>query len=41
MQGGNFIDLKGIGEIDSTSIMKKMKALEEQFLTSAVNFNEI
>lgn len=26
---GNFIDLRGIGEVDSTSIMKKMKAIEE------------
>lgn len=26
-----YIDLKGIGEVDSTSIMKKMKSIEEQF----------
>lgn len=27
-----FIDLNGIGEGDSTSIMKKMKFLEDQYL---------
>eukprot|EP00347_Sterkiella_histriomuscorum_P011953 403370464 len=36
----NFIDLKGIGEVDSTSIMKKMKMIEEQFLTTASHFHD-
>lgn len=37
---GNFIDLRGIGEVDSTSIMKKMKMIEEQFLSTAGHFND-
>jgi hypothetical protein len=33
----NFIDLKGVGEGESISIVKKMKMLEEQFMSTHHN----
>ena len=30
----HYIDLKGAGEGDSTSLMKRMKMLEDQFITA-------
>jgi hypothetical protein len=32
--------LKGVGEVDSTSIMKKMKLIEEQFYNTLSNIGD-